>query len=401
MGDAKRPGLCIESSDVYETSDLPESDQYFPFEESDTVEVLHVTTNQAFSRFKGSNVDNRNVDFSDTIRSYNRKGYIVWNGEAKEEKEETPLKKYQRLNCEIRELLEEVNKTNAKKDLENSDLSVAALSQQVETLHRCLLDLRMEDILGADAASNLADPKAALKDRLTSEIQEIKSKESTAVATRTKDAVNVEKSRDELMNYNLLMKPLNVQLQGRAHLARLVDRLHSMERSVGDNKEDLQNIYLDTGRKSLHEAVSVLSAKLTMLEPRNLDHIEGRLALLIQRMNENSSTGQTSEGEDSATATLMDKTSHLEKLVNKSNTLMQDVPGLIDRIEALHSIHAEGSSLNQSIVQLEVAQKQLLAQTSNNAHILREVEKKFQENMSKISNNFKALQTRIKDLKSA
>ena len=57
--------------------------------------------------------------------------------------------------------------------------------------------------------------QAALKDRLTSEIQEIKSKESTAGATRTTDAVNVKKDGDELMNYNLLMKPLNVQLQGR------------------------------------------------------------------------------------------------------------------------------------------------------------------------------------------
>jgi hypothetical protein len=32
-------------------------------------------------------------------------GYIAWKGEKEENKEETPVKKYQRLNCEVRHIL--------------------------------------------------------------------------------------------------------------------------------------------------------------------------------------------------------------------------------------------------------------------------------------------------------
>jgi hypothetical protein len=32
-------------------------------------------------------------------------GYIAWKGEKEENREETPVKKYQRLNCEVRHFL--------------------------------------------------------------------------------------------------------------------------------------------------------------------------------------------------------------------------------------------------------------------------------------------------------
>ena len=47
-------------------------------------------------------------------------GYtLVWNGEPKKE-EETALKKYQRLNCEVRELMEDI-KGAAASGSENQD----------------------------------------------------------------------------------------------------------------------------------------------------------------------------------------------------------------------------------------------------------------------------------------
>ena len=50
--------------------------------------------------FPGSYIDSKTVDFSEKLRNDRKQGYtVVWTGEPKKE-EETPLKKYKRLNCE-------------------------------------------------------------------------------------------------------------------------------------------------------------------------------------------------------------------------------------------------------------------------------------------------------------
>jgi hypothetical protein len=63
---------------VFETSELPESEQYLDeaveASSSDCVETLHISTNEAFGRFKGKNIDSDGVDFSDRIRGRGRKG---------------------------------------------------------------------------------------------------------------------------------------------------------------------------------------------------------------------------------------------------------------------------------------------------------------------------------------
>jgi len=111
------PGINLDTCEVFESSDLTEADQhYFPVEETtDSIETIHITTSQAFGRFKGAYVDNDTVDFSDSIRNSRRKGYIAWKGEENTEEEETPVKKYQRLNCEIRELIDEIKEVKDKK----------------------------------------------------------------------------------------------------------------------------------------------------------------------------------------------------------------------------------------------------------------------------------------------
>jgi len=398
------PGISLQQSDVFETSDLPESDQYyFPVEESDVIETVDVTTNQAFSRFQGSVVDNSKVDFSDTIRNCRRKGYIVWRGESKENEEETPVKKYQRLNCEIRELLDEIKeaKSTGSSDLESSSLH--NLAGQVEVLHKCLLELRMEDVVGVEALNSMTNPQVAIRDQLTNEINQI---QMMKVSQRNLDDVNTAqastnqaKQSPQQLQYSLLMKPERMKLQNSSELTSLVDRITAIESCLQENKEDMDNIRMDTGKKTLSEAISVLSSKSTILEPRNLDHIEGRLALLIQRIkdDENSDSSSTAEENEST----MQNIQHLDKLMNKSNIMLQEVPDVIDRLEALNPLHTQASQLNQAILQLEITQKQLVSQTGNNSTLLKEVESRLQQNIASISNNFDKLQHRIDAVKEA
>ena len=70
------PGFQAEAIDVYETSDLPEADQHLQADTDpgDTVEVLAITPNEAFGRFKGAYIDSKAVDFSDKLRQDRRQG---------------------------------------------------------------------------------------------------------------------------------------------------------------------------------------------------------------------------------------------------------------------------------------------------------------------------------------
>ena len=64
--------------DVYETSELPESEQYEyhdGIESSDAIEVLHISAPDAHSKFANKILDASRVDFSDKISHKPRTGY--------------------------------------------------------------------------------------------------------------------------------------------------------------------------------------------------------------------------------------------------------------------------------------------------------------------------------------
>ena len=78
--------VTLQAIDVFETSDLPEVDQHmFSSADSDphdNVEILPITTNEAFGRFKGSYIDSKTVDFSEKLRKERRQGECLsdcWN----------------------------------------------------------------------------------------------------------------------------------------------------------------------------------------------------------------------------------------------------------------------------------------------------------------------------------
>lgn len=72
---------------------------------------------------------------------------------------ETPQQKYTRLQTEVRELAEEVASMEA---APGTELSPLQLAKQVEYLQTQLGDLKLDRVLGHSAATNLADPQAAL-----------------------------------------------------------------------------------------------------------------------------------------------------------------------------------------------------------------------------------------------
>ena len=82
---------------------------------------------------------------------------MVWTGEPKKD-EETPLKKYQRLNCEVRELMEEVRAASSGGGGGGAGggASLDKVSVELEKLHCRLVQLRLEEVTGEEGGHLLS-----------------------------------------------------------------------------------------------------------------------------------------------------------------------------------------------------------------------------------------------------
>lgn len=141
---------------------MPESQQTADYyeEESDTVERIQLSHTDAFDKFKGTKLSADKVDFSDRISKKLRTGYEVGNWELVAKGEtETILQKYHRINCEIGEVMEEIQKIKTSGNGDDTDTLIS--SEQVEESLKKLADIRLEETLGAEVVSSITDPQGA------------------------------------------------------------------------------------------------------------------------------------------------------------------------------------------------------------------------------------------------
>lgn len=382
-----KPGFALESVDVYETSDLPEADQHL-FGHSDgatdSIETLSISANEAFGRFKGAYIDGSSVDFSDKLRNSRRKGYnIVWTGEAAKEEDETPLKKYQRINCEVRELLEEINSAKAGNDSGIADLTLENMTVQLGIMHKQLLELRLEDVLGEETIHTMTDPQAAARKKLLSQLEQLKSVK----------AGGNKKQESNNPSYSLFIKQSTSDLEEGAMLSSLSSRLAVLEAAVGFSADQMSILTMETGKKNMSQAVQVLSAKTTLMDPSKLDHIEGRLGALQQKL------GHLQESETSLDKDSIAKLDSMMATVDRSKPYYASLPDVIVRMESLQNMHQKAADFSRGLVELETVQGQLAVQMGNNLTLLSSTKEKFSKNMENINLNFSSLFERIDHLK--
>jgi len=382
-----KPGVVMESVDVYETSDLPEADQHMignSDDASDSIETLRISSNEAFGRFKGAYIDSSSVDFSDKLRNTRRKGYsVVWSGEATKEEEETPVKKYKRLNCEVRELLDEIKSTKAEHDSGIADLTLENMTVQLGIMHKQLLELRLEDVLGEEVMHTMTDPQAAARKKLLSQLEELKSGGENKVK-------NVDKNSP---SYSLFIKQSIATLEEGAMLSSLSSRLAVLEAAVGFSADQMSILTMETGKKNMSQAVQVISAKTTLMDPSKLDHIEGRLGALQQKL------GHLQESQSSLDSDSVAKLEQMMSTVGRSKPLYASLPDVIVRMESLQNLHQKAADFSRSLVELETVQAQLAVQMGNNFTMLNNTKEKFSKNLENINQNFASLFDRIERLK--
>ncbi|XP_057321504.1 dynactin subunit 2 [Microplitis mediator] len=403
MADSKYadlPGIAYNQVDVYETTDLPESEQY-PNEnedETESIEKLHISASEAFNKFKGKQVVTKGVDFSDRISRKPRTGYNavfgVWElpGEGEQE---TPIQKYQRLQCEIKDLYDEVNqlKENAKEEEEIKN--AADILVQVEDIGKQLSILRVDECLGTDLVSTLTDPQGTRLKQLELQIEQFKN-----VGTVDKPGVKGLGQGDSVpptgtLKYEMVYLPERSRMQETARVAQLEHRLARLEGVVGTSDDKLAKFTQNLKSQGVIEAVQQLAAKSALLDSTQVEAMEGRIATLSHRLD----TVAQKKSALSADSERDQKIAEMYDIMQKTEPIAQVLPETIERMIALNAIHRRAAEFSKSLAQLEELQSQITGTLESNKSVLKGIQESFATNMEVIGKNIAHLEERLSKLK--
>lgn len=272
------------------------------------------------------------MDFSERISKKIRTGYDARSGEWElmgEGDNETPLQKYQRLQCEMKELLEEVTKIQSEKKGEEANCLVTG--QQVEQALKKLTDLKLEETLGTDIVSSLSDPQGAQIKKLLSQLEQFKASAHEKPESQTQEGSGIV--------YQLNYRPDQVKLAQTARITELESRLHRLESVLGASDEKLARLSSATTKGTLLETAQHLSATASMLDSAQLDHIEGRLACLQQTLDAIAEKKREIVRDEEKDKMILE----LYELVRNSEKYNTLLPQTIERLKALEVLHNKGT----------------------------------------------------------
>ncbi|XP_015598255.1 dynactin subunit 2 isoform X2 [Cephus cinctus] len=398
---ADLPGIAYDQVDVYETTDLPESQQFevYSEDETDSIERLHISATEAFNKFKSKNLVGAGVDFSDRISRKPRTGYnsvfVEWELRGENEKE-TLLQKYHRLQCEIQELIAEANKLKEMaKDDEQSE-SAGQVISKVEQINKQLDNLKLEEHFGSDLVTALVDPQGTRLKQLVSQIEQFKDTGAIDDEDKPKDQSSKgEVGELNVLKYQMRYLPEKARFQEVARLSHLEQRLGRLENVIGINDDKLARLAQTIKSQGVMESVQQLSAKASLLDISQLDAVERRLAALVHTMDtiaeKRAATLQDTEREQ--------KISEIYKVVNKTQAASEILPQIVSRMLTLSNVHAQAAQFAKSLTQLEELQSRISDGLDSNKSLLKGVQESFAENLEIIKNNIIALDERVKKLR--
>ncbi|KAH0952601.1 hypothetical protein HN011_005179 [Eciton burchellii] len=396
---ADLPGIAYDQLDVYETSDLPESEQMRMYEEepdSCCVEQLHISAKEAFNKFKGKQIIGKPVDFSDHVSNKPRTGYKFGDWELVGEGEkETPLQKYQRLQCEIKELYEEVNEIKEKSKDEEEIKSASEIISQAQQIEKQLISLKLEECLGSDVVASLSDPQGTTLKQLMSQIELFKQTSIVPLSKSSSESKTDDSVESGVLKYQMMYLPEKARMQETARVAQLEQRLCCLENLIGTSNDKLSKFSQNLKSQGIMDAVQQLEAKASLLDVNQLDTIETRLGTLIYRMDsiaqKKATTEQDSEQEQ--------KISEMYEIMKKMDTVSQILPQTVERLLALNNIHQQAATFSKSLMRLEELQTEISSGLESNRSLLKGVQESFASNMEIIKGNIALLDERIKKLK--
>ena len=97
---------------------------------------------------------------------------------------------------------------------------------------------------------------------------------------------------------------------------------------------------METNQKDVLAAIQVLSSRTALLDAGHLDHVEGRLAALQQKMNALAEKKQVLEDQEK-----QNKINELYELAQRSDAHSSVLTDVVDRLDGLQGLHGQGQSL--------------------------------------------------------
>lgn len=342
--------MSIQKEDVYETEDLPEVDQYVRQEEayeSEDVQRIHIDVDSALKRFQGRLLDAGSVDFSDSIARRRRAGYgsgayVLEVIGSESEEQETLKQKFNRLNYELNDLLETLQK---KEDEKDKDVN--------------------EGIEHSDIIAMLATLKAC-----QSGSKPIPSSESKTVKVHPSAQITADESR----------------------LLNLESRLRRIEAFVG-GADAVDDFSKTEARAPLSEIMEDLRMRVQMLNPSNTDGIHGRLNQLlakVQEVDERRREKVDSEFEQRVDA--------LYNLMSKWDEVCINLPSVVQRICDLHKLHEQAQLFNRNLSELVGVRAQLLKLIDSERVTVLDFKQQMADAIAKISADMEKLSNRLEKL---
>ena len=362
---ANLPGIDTESKDVYECGDLPEEDQVVnDAEDSTSVEL--VDSKASFERFSGKYVSGFGKDFSVKSSGYEVGGY----GLAPSGDKETIIQRLNRLKIEVGELSHDVSRMQSGKE---EQVSALDMSKQVESLRAQLDGINLNE-LGVNSLNTDLNVREIIAN-LQSE-------------SRKSDAAESPHG-----SYQLYLKPSEQEKQN-LQVANLEQRIARLEKVLGTDSANF-GVLISHAGGSLQEAVTVMEAKLSLLDPEQLPQVDSRLQAILSKVNEINKAHKASGEEQS---NVNKKIADLFEVVQKWERVRGSLPTLVDRLKALDTLHSKSADFSATLGHLESVQSRITSQldSANTAH--KKLGEMFKQNLEIIEGNVAQLNKRISDL---
>ncbi|UYV75181.1 DCTN2 [Cordylochernes scorpioides] len=186
-----------------------------------------------------------------------------------------------------------------------------------------------------------------------------------------------------------------------SQVVHLEERIKKLETILGHDSNKLKltcivwmqsALTTQTNDKSIVAAINILSARTALLDPSNLEQLEGRLGALQQRLATVASSRTTEEA-------MGGRVSELYDLAKRADTLGANVPGLLDHLLAVKDLHVQALQFSKALTHLDTSQQQMSASLQRSEKLLNEVQKSTVSNLETIQNNISNLEKRLAALK--
>lgn len=282
---------------------------------------------------------------------------------------ESPLERCNRLQAEINDFIGEMTTLQSDSSVSKDDKQeYEAITNIVDSSKKLLEGLRQEMVLGKETTPKSADGE------IKTLIKDVENFKTTAGPSIKALAEN--------------------DLARTTRIAELEHRLYELESIVGAKPDKLSRLASSIGTTNLLEAVQQISTKAALLQPSQLDVIEGRLANILAKMdaiNEKASGSvQDTQREQ--------KISELYELAKSTETVVPILPDLIERMHALEALHKYAANFTKLFAELEATQQTILTGVSNNKALLDGVQEAFAVNLESINQQVKLLEERMQKI---